>query len=102
MIGPRCFSAGETYARDLVNTVSARLFGQTTAGSSSEKTSYKLPRNLGEVVISTRSRTGIKECIEFHGIAPDEELQYEPDDLEKGVSTVLRRAQEWLLKTAGK
>lgn len=98
LISPRCFSAGETYARDLVNQCGARLFGSTTAGSSSEKSTIDLPRNLGKIIISTRSRTGIKKCIEFNGIEPDEEVLYDLDDLAKGESTLIRKAVEWLKK----
>ncbi|MEW6744423.1 MAG: S41 family peptidase [Planctomycetota bacterium] len=96
LVSPRCFSAGETYARDLVNGCGARLFGTQTAGSSSAKDDYKLPRNLGTITYSTRSRNGVKGPIEFHGIEPHENVLYDPKDLAAGESTLVKAAVAWL------
>ncbi|MFA4986199.1 MAG: S41 family peptidase [Candidatus Brocadiia bacterium] len=96
LISPRCFSAGETYARDLAKGCGARLFGATTAGSSSEKAEYELPRGLGSITYSTRSRSGITRNIEFYGIEPDERVFFDPSDLAKGDSTMAKAAVKWL------
>jgi C-terminal processing protease CtpA/Prc len=100
LISARCFSAGETYARDLVSICNARLFGTRTAGSSSAKGEYKLPRGLGTILYSTRSRDGVTGPIEFNGIEPHEEILYDSEDLAAGESTLVKAAMAWLKSKA--
>lgn len=98
LISPRTISAGETYARDLVQDFGAKLFGTKTGGSSSSKEEYVLPRNLGKIRYSVRSRSGIKKIIEFNGIEPDFIVEFDQADLKAGVSTLLKTAHTWVLR----
>ncbi len=96
-----CFSAGETFARDLVGATGARLVGSTTAGSSSAKRTWSFPSGIATLSLPTRSRTGIKGPIEFNGVRPDQELEAEPEEVAKGLNSEILRAEEYVLKAAG-
>ena len=93
------FSAGETFARDLFYAADAHLMGSATAGSSTAKRTWPLPHGLGTVIFSRRSRYGLeRRPIEYNGIAPDEVVEVVPAELQQGVNSGIRRAEEHLRK----
>jgi len=97
-----CISAGETAARDLVNLCKARMFGTRTAGSSSSKRSWTFPSGIATIRFSTRSRSGPDgRPIEFHGIAPDVEVEPDPAEVLAGKNTEILRAEAWVLGEGG-
>jgi len=97
LIDAGTFSAGETFARDLVYAAGAHLMGSRTAGSSTAKRTWKLPRGLGTVIFPRRSRWGFdNQPIEYNGIAPHEIVEVVPSELQKGVNSGIKRAGEYL------
>ena len=92
-----CVSAGETAARDLVNLAKARLFGSTTAGSSSSKRMWEFPSGIASVRFSTRSRGGLGKGIEFNGIDPHVPVECDPEDVAAGRNTEILAAEAWVL-----
>lgn len=98
IIDAGCISAGETLARDLVRNLGAKLIGETTAGSSSTKTTFRLPSGLATIRFSTASRNGTKGPIEFHGIEPDVEVFASPEILAAGKNTEIEYARRLLLE----
>ena len=97
IIDAGAISAAETFARDLAEDQSARLFGSTTAGSSSTKKVYELPSGFAKIRYSVGTRRGLKgKSIEFHGIAPDVEVSADPRDLREGRNTEIEAAKQWL------
>ena len=102
IIDAGCISAGETVTRDLVNQCGARLFGATSAGSSTKKNTWTFPSGIAKVRYSIQSRFGVKnKPIEFNGITPDEEVLAVPEELQQGKNSALLRAEEYLRKKAG-
>lgn len=94
-----CISAGETFARDLVNLVQATLIGETTAGSSTQKKKFALPSGIATVQYSVKSRVGPKGVpIEFHGVKPDVVVEVDPEELRAGKNSAIERALELLAK----
>lgn len=94
-----CISAGETMIRDLVGIHEARVFGTTSAGSSSSKKSWEFPSKIATIVYSTRSRGGLEgKPIEFNGIAPHEEVEPRSEDMLAGRNTEILAAEAWILK----
>lgn len=94
-----CISAGETFARDLVNLVKATLIGEPTAGSSSQKKTFALPSGIATVQYSVKSRSGPKGVpIEFHGVKPDVVVEAVPEELRAGKNSAIERAIELLAK----
>jgi hypothetical protein len=85
---------GERYVRDMVENIGVRIFGENTAGWVSYYAKYPLPRNLGELVYSTKTERGVGKGIEFNGIAPHVEIQWDQKDLADGVSTFVKTAVE--------
>ncbi len=99
LIDAGTISAGETLARDLVYTAGAYLMGSATAGSSSAKRSWDLPGGLGKVTLSRRSRYGFgRQPIEYNGIRPHQKVEVIPAELQKGINSGIRRAEEYLDK----
>jgi hypothetical protein len=97
LIDAGCISAGETLARDLAAYSGARLMGATTAGSSTSKRTWSLPSGLASVRFSTRSRWRQDgQPIEYHGIAPDTEVEAVPEEVAKGLNSEILRAEEYL------
>lgn len=92
LIDGGCISAGETMARDLVRHANARLFGQTTAGSSSTKKLLDLLDGKIQVRYSNASRNGIKRDIEFYGIEPDVVVEADPDEVRAGKNSMIEYA----------
>lgn len=93
-----CFSAGETLLRDLKANYKVRVFGSTTAGSSSAKKQWKFPSGIATVMFSIRGRQGEKgKTIEFHGMKPDVSLEAIPEEVATGRNSEILRAQEFLL-----
>lgn len=94
-----CVSAGETLARDIVHQTQGRLFGSTTAGSSSAKRTWTFPSGIATIVVPTRSRWGInRKPIEFNGIEPHEKVEAEPDEVARGQNSCILRATKFLLE----
>lgn len=87
-----CVSAGETFARDLVRHAKARIYGQTSAGSSSTKKIVELCDGRLHVRFSIGTRSGLKKTIEFHGIPPHVEVEADPAELLAGKNTEIERA----------
>ncbi len=99
IIDAGAISAAETFTRDLVNVCKARIFGATSAGSSSSKKVWAFPSGIASVRYSVRSRSGVGgKPIEFHGITPDVPLEADPADIEKQRNTEIVTAQAWLQK----
>jgi C-terminal processing protease CtpA/Prc len=97
LIDAGTFSAGETFARDLVHAGGAHLMGSRTAGSSTAKRAWKLPHGLGTVIFPRRSRWGFdSQPIEYNGIAPHEAVEVVPYEIQKGVNSGIRRAEQYL------
>ena len=97
LIDAGTISAGETFARDLVNTAGAYLIGSATAGSSSAKRSWLLPGGLGKVILSRRSRWGFnRRPIEHNGIVPHRKAEVIPAELQQGINSGIKRAEEYL------
>jgi hypothetical protein len=103
LIDEGTFSAGETFARDLFYAANAHLMGSTTAGSSTAKRTWPLPHELGTVTFSVRSRVGLnRRPIEYNGIAPDEAVEAVPAEIQQGINSGIRRAEEYLRKKGGR
>ena len=103
LIDEGTFSAGETFARDLFYAANAHLMGSVTAGSSTAKRTWPLPHELGTVTFSQRSRVGLnRRPIEYNGIAPDEVVEVVPAELQQGINSGIRRAEEYLQKKRGR
>lgn len=97
IIDAGCISAGETLARDFVNLKQARLFGTTSAGSSSSKKMWAFPSGIAQVRITTRGRKGMDgQLIEFNGITPHEITEAVPEEVAAGSNSSILRAEEYL------
>jgi hypothetical protein len=96
LIDAGCMSAGETFARDLVQATGARLLGSSTAGASSAKRTWSFPSGIAVISIPTRSRQGIDRPIEFHGIRPHVEVEAEPEEVARGSNSEILRAEALL------
>jgi C-terminal processing protease CtpA/Prc len=103
LIDAGCISAGETFARDIVRNCDGRLFGSTTAGSSSSKRSWQFPSGIGSMTLSTRSRFGIDgRLIEYNGIDPHVAVEAVPEEVQQGQNSCVLRALEYLVAEQGK
>ena len=93
-------SSGETISGMLKEDGRAYMIGETpTAGMSSSKTTIELPSKLFALYVSVRSnkaRFQNGRGIEGIGIEPHELVEYDAQDLDQGVDTALRRAEELL------
>ena len=99
LIDAGAISAGETFARDLVYSAGAYLMGSPTAGSSSAKRQWEIPNGLGTVTLPVRSRWGFEQQpIEYNGIAPNETVEVVPAELQNGINSGIKRAEEYLNK----
>jgi len=99
LIDAGCISAGETLARDFARYAKARLFGSTTAGSSSSKQQWTFPSGIASVTFSVRSRWRADgKPIEFNGIEPDVPVEEVPAEMARGQNSGILRAEEYLLK----
>jgi hypothetical protein len=99
LIDAGCISAGETLARDFARYAGARLFGSTTAGSSSSKQQWAFPSGIATVTFSVRSRwRADSKPIEFNGIDPDEVVEEVPAEMARGQNSAILRAEEYLKK----
>jgi carboxyl-terminal processing protease len=91
------FSAGETGSGMFKEDGRAYMIGETpTAGSSSAKTTIKLPSKLFSLFVSTHSNKGRFQGgrgIEGIGIMPHEIVEYDARDLANGVDTLIKRAE---------
>lgn len=95
-------SAGETTSGMFKEDGRAYMIGESaTAGMSSQKETIQLPSGkLGLYVSvgSNRSSFNRGRGIEGIGVPPQEQLEYDPEELAKGVDTFIRRAEELLVK----
>jgi len=98
LIDAGCISAGETLARDCVRNANARLFGSTTAGSSSAKRRWAFPSRIATLSVPTRSRSGLGRGIEYFGIQPHEKVEADPKEVERELNSCVLRAEEFLLE----
>ncbi|MFT7677512.1 MAG: hypothetical protein ACI8QC_001490 [Planctomycetota bacterium] len=99
IIDAGCISAGETVARDFKQRKQARIFGSTSAGSSSSKRTWELPSGAATIRFSVRGYSGLDgHIIEYRGIVPDEEVLALPEDVAAGENTQVLRAEAYLLK----
>ncbi len=93
-------SAGETAAGIFKEDGRGYLIGEsTTAGMSSQKTEIVLPSGLFTLRVSTGSNMGRfagGKGIEGLGVAPHELVPYAASDLDRGVDTQVRIAEERL------
>jgi len=97
VIDAGCISAGETLARDFVNYAGAKLFGSTTAGSSTSKKHWTFPSGIASVRISERTRGGIDgKPIEFNGIEPHVQVEAVPQEVAAGFNSAILRAEQYL------
>lgn len=101
LIDAGCVSAGETLARDFRRYADARLFGSTSAGSSSAKRTWSFPSGIASVRFPVRSRWRTDgEPIEFNGIGPDVHVEAVPEEVIAGKNSAIVRARQYLLKEA--
>lgn len=95
-------SAGETVAGIFKEDGRGYMIGDSpTAGMSSSKTTIEAPSKLFKAYFSVKSNKGRfnnGKGIEGIGVPPNEIVYYDPKDLDKGVDTLIIRAEE-LLKT---
>jgi carboxyl-terminal processing protease len=95
-------SAGETVSGYLKEYGRVYMIGESpTAGMSASKETLELPSKLFSIYFAVRSNG--RECnkgrgIEGIGIEPHEIVPFEAKDLEAGVDTQIRRAEELLTK----
>ena len=103
LIDAGCLSAGETLARDFRAYANARLFGSKTAGSSSAKRTWSFPSGIASIIFPVRSRwRNDKKPIEFNGIDPDVQVEAVPEELKEGKNSAILRAQEYIIRKAGR
>jgi len=95
-------SAGETAAGFFKDDGRGYVIGESaTAGMSSQKTTIELPSRLFSLYVSTASNRGRYnggKGIEGIGIVPHETVEYDPDDLDRKVDTLIERAEKLLAK----
>ena len=102
LIDAGCVSAGETLARDFRALADARLFGSTSAGSSSAKRTWSFPSGIASIAFPVRSRwRNDKKPIEFNGIDPDVHVEAVPEELKQGKNSAILRAQQYIIRKAG-
>ena len=95
-------SAGETASGIFKEDGRAYMIGESpTAGMSSQKRTVELPSRLFSLYVSVASNKGRfnnDRGIEGIGVIPHEIVEYDPEDLENGVDTLIRRAEALLKK----
>ena len=95
-------SAGETTSGMFKEDGRAYMIGESpTAGMSSSKETLELPSGKFALYVSVRSnRSSFNggQGIEGLGVAPDELLEYDPEELGEGIDTMIRRADELLAR----
>jgi len=95
-------SAGETAAGLFKDDGRGYVIGESpTAGMSSQKTTIQLPSGLFELYVSTGSNMGRYnggKGLEGIGVIPHRVVEFDPDDLDEGVDTLIRVAEELLAK----
>lgn len=98
IIDAGCISAGETLARDFKKHKQARIFGTTSAGSSSSKRTWELPSGAATIRFSVRGYSGLDgHLIEYRGIVPDELVEAVPEEVAAGENSQMLRAEAFLL-----
>ncbi len=95
-------SAGETAAGLFKDDGRGYVIGESpTAGMSSQKTTIELPSGLFTLYVSTASNMGRYndgKGLEGIGVVPHRIVEFEPEDLEEEVDTLIRVAEEILAK----
>ncbi|MEM8711837.1 MAG: S41 family peptidase [Planctomycetota bacterium] len=106
LMGPKTMSQGETEIWSIremrdQRMCNARLFGQTTAGSSGRKAQFELPSGFasGQFVIDHWNNGS--QTIEGQGIEPDEVVLQDIVELSRGIDSCRRAAEAWLRGQAG-
>jgi len=100
LIDEWCSSAGAGWAAWFIARKRARVFGTTTAGTSSRKETYTLSNGLYRVEVPVKLFTGfLDRPIERRGLEPDVELRCSARDLARGKDTVVEAAAQWLART---
>jgi len=93
-------SAGETTSGMFKEDGRGYMIGESpTAGMSSQKETIELPSKLFELYVSVRSNRSSYNAgrgIEGIGVAPQEVVEYDPEELAQGIDTMIRRAEELL------
>lgn len=97
LLDARCISAGEGWISWFVGKPNVRMFGATTAGASSRKTTYTLKNGLYAARYPVKAYTGfLDRPIERRGIEPDFAVVQTATDLVAGTDTVLEAARSYL------
>lgn len=95
-------SAGETAAGLFKDDGRGYVIGESaTAGMSSQKTTIELPSKLFALYVSIGSNKGRYnggKGLEGIGVIPHEVVEYDPDDLDQKVDTLIKKAQALLAK----
>ena len=95
-------SAGETAAGLFKDDGRGYVIGESaTAGMSSQKTEIELPSGLFKLCVSTATNMGRYnggKGLEGIGVVPHRVVEFDPADLEQGVDTLIRTAEELLAK----
>jgi C-terminal processing protease CtpA/Prc len=95
-------SAGESAAGIFKEDGRGWLIGESpTAGMSSSKETIELPSGLFALYVSVATNKGRfngGKGIEGIGVPPSEVVEYEPEDLAQGIDTLIRVAEERLMK----
>ena len=95
-------SAGETGSGIFKEDGRAYMIGESaTAGMSSSKETLELPSGLFSIffsVHSNKARFNGGRGVEGIGVVPHELVPYDPKDLDQGVDTLIRRAEELLAR----
>ena len=98
LIDSRCISAGEGWASWFIANDRATVFGETTAGASSAKTTTSLLDGKYGVQVSIRGYHGyLDRMIESRGLEPDVPIKPNAADIAVGHDTVLEAAKDFLL-----
>lgn len=101
LMGPKTMSQGETEIwaiREMreQRMCNARLFGQTTAGSSGRKAQFELPSGFASGQFVIDHWDGGQQTIEGRGIEPDEVVLQDVVELSRGIDSCRRAAEAWL------
>ncbi|MFT7668137.1 MAG: carboxyl-terminal processing protease [Planctomycetota bacterium] len=95
-------SAGETTSGMFKEDGRAYMIGESaTAGMSSQKEFIDLPSGMYRLFVSVgtnRSTFNSGRGIEGIGVAPDETVEFEPNELAAGTDSIIRRAEDLLKK----
>lgn len=102
IVNGACVSAGETGSGMFKEEGRAYVIGESpTAGMSSQKTTIDLPSGLFQLYVSTHSNKAWfngGKGIEGLGVPPHEIVELDPEDVARGVDTLIARAEALFAK----